>query len=213
METVRALLPKEWSLDFEVTLIVIDRKHGTFRPRLLSLVSSNEEALIQSTTGKAYTLYDDHRDGSIPTDALDTLTALKGIGPATASLLLAVYDPVAAPFFSDELFRWLTGADATSAGKPQGWDKKIGYTKKEYKELWERVTQLRHRIEGVGGGEDGVTATDLEKAAYVIARWHISGGEPEASGTRNAKRPREVDDGAEEAVEEKLARRKSARSK
>lgn len=96
---------------------------------------------------------------------------LKGIGPATASLILAVYDPENIPFFSDELFRWLHYEDA----KTKGWDRVIKYTMKEYKDLIEKVAEVRERLDKLGGdrgkkGKEAVTVTveDLEKFAYAI---------------------------------------------
>ena len=79
------------------------RKHGTFRPALLALVRSNPSSQIESTTRRAFSTL----DPISPLPALKILTELKGIGPATASLLLSVFDPEAVVFFSDEVFRWL----------------------------------------------------------------------------------------------------------
>ncbi|KAK6421277.1 hypothetical protein LTR95_016823 [Oleoguttula sp. CCFEE 5521] len=90
---------------------------------------------------------------------LKTLCKLKGIGPATASLLLAINDPETVPFFSDELFRWVTWKDNTGSR----WDRKIKYTPKEYRELVAGVAEFKVRIEGV-------SAAELEKVAYVLGK-------------------------------------------
>jgi len=174
-------------------------------------VSSNEESLIRDATLRAYRAYEE-ADRKTPTEALNILTVLKGIGPATASLLLSVYDPRTAPFFSDELFRWVTGADVSSTGKPQGWDKKIGYNKKEFKELWEGTRQIRKRLVEENEGEM-ITAVELEKAAYVIARWHAAGGPPQEDIKRDGKRSREVEVEKKEASDDDKPRRKSTRAK
>jgi len=90
---------------------------------------------------------------------LKKLEELKGVGPATASLLLSILDGDNAPFFSDELFRWVCWDGAQG-----GWKRKIKYDKKEYGMLWDGVKTLRDRL-----GE-GVSAVDLEKCAFVCGK-------------------------------------------
>lgn len=59
-------------------------------------MQSNDDALVEETTRKAFAAGVEE-----PLAATKVLTALKGIGPATASLLLSVYAPTEVPFFSD----------------------------------------------------------------------------------------------------------------
>lgn len=68
-----------------------------FRPRLLDFVSSLDEAVVKSASQKAFQ--------SLPdiSKAVSELTVLKGVGPATASAILAAYAPDVAPFMSDEV--------------------------------------------------------------------------------------------------------------
>lgn len=80
------------------------------------------------------------------------LADLKGVGPATASLLLAVYDPDNVAFFSDEMLMWVCGE------RPQ----KIKYDFKEYRGIWESVRDLRKRL-----GKD-VRAVDVERVGFVV---------------------------------------------
>ena len=96
--------------------------------------------------------------------SITALNKLKGIGPATSSLLLSCYDPVKVPFFSDELYRYLHWEET----ELRGWDRKINYTIKEYKSLFERVVGLRERLEKDSGEE--VSAIDIEKAAYALGK-------------------------------------------
>ena len=96
--------------------------------------------------------------------SITALSRLKGIGPATASLLLSIYDPVRVPFFSDEIYRYVLWEKA----KLKGWDRKINYTIKEYRALFERVAALRKRLEEASGEE--VSAVYIEKAAYVLGK-------------------------------------------
>lgn len=96
--------------------------------------------------------------------AIIALGKLKGVGPATASLILSSYDPVKIPFFSDELFRYLHWSEV----KSKGWDRKINYTIKEYRDLYDRTQEVRQRLEKESG--DAVKAIDLEKMAYALGK-------------------------------------------
>ena len=134
--------------------------HGTNRPSLPGLIAQNSEEFVESTTKSAFALY--KSDSANHTAPLKKLEELKGVGPATASLLLSILDGDNAPFFSDELFRWVCWDEALG-----GWKRKIKYDKKEYGMLWEGVKALRERL-----GE-GVSAVDLEKCAYVCGKLAI----------------------------------------
>ncbi|KAL1873028.1 hypothetical protein Daus18300_004169 [Diaporthe australafricana] len=130
------------------TLVEWKLKHGKFRPTLMKLVSSNENSFVNDTTTSAMDLYNKNADASA---AIDVLTRLKGIGPATASLLLAVHDPQKVIFFADEAFHWLCN---------HGKRDHIKYNAKEYKELNENSQKLANRL--------GVQAVDVERVAYVL---------------------------------------------
>lgn len=67
------------------------------RPRLLDFVSSLDDSVVKSASEKAFK--------SLPdiSKAVKELTVLKGVGPATASAVLAAYAPDIAPFMSDEV--------------------------------------------------------------------------------------------------------------
>lgn len=67
------------------------------RPRLLDFVSSLDDAVVKSASQAAFQ--------SLPdvSKAVSELTVLKGVGPATASAVLAAYAPDVAPFMSDEV--------------------------------------------------------------------------------------------------------------
>ena len=135
---------------------MMDRKHGKVRPQLPALVASNEEATVPVITKAAFQLYE--ADPSNLAAPLKQLSELKGVGPATASLLLSIYDEDSVPYFADELFRWVCWDDKT------GWKKKIKYDVKEYDLLVEGVKSLKARL----GGD--IKAVDLEKVAYVCGK-------------------------------------------
>lgn len=114
----------------------------------MKLVSSNDASTVAEVVEGALKTY---REISDPSAAVDTLAKLKGIGPATASLLLSVHDPDRVLFFSDEAFYWLC-----CGGKKDP----IKYNKKEFAALNEAAQKLIKRL--------GVSAVDLEKVAYVV---------------------------------------------
>ncbi|MCJ1429083.1 hypothetical protein MMC29_006996 [Sticta canariensis] len=147
-------------------------KHGTYRPNLAKLVAQNKMQDVRTTTKNAFKEY--AADNSKFAKSITALSKLKGIGPASASLLLSCYDPAKVPFFSDELFRYMHWSDANS----KGWDRKISYTMKEYKDLFEKVQVLRERLEKESG--QVVKAIDIEKCAYALAKgvqeYHKHGG-------------------------------------
>jgi peptidoglycan hydrolase CwlO-like protein len=141
-------------------------KHGTFRPTLLGLVDSNDAKLVRSTTTPIFDLIRDTEpirinQAASMTTGLKFLTQLRGIGPATASLVLSVLAPDWCPFFSDELYRWCVW-DESDSGKGRGWKRKIAYTDKQYRVLFNKVWEARERL--------GVPAVEIEKVAWVLGR-------------------------------------------
>lgn len=171
-------------------------KHGTFRPKLLSLVSSNPASDLRGTTGYAFGHC--HGNPSNPVEAAKILVKLKGIGPATASLLLSVYKPDAVAFFSDELFRWVHWEEV----KGKGWDRKIGYTMKEYQSLCKEVEKVRARLD--------VPAVEMEKVAWVLGREgaDLAGTEP---GKAEKKASADEDKEEEEKEGKKAQAKKPAK--
>ena len=137
-----------------VTLVDWKLSHGTFRPKLKQLVQTNPPEVVKKTTAAAFSSF----DGSLEKvkSSLKELSTLKGIGPATASLLLSVAFPSTVPFFSDELYRWAFWEE----GKGKGWDRPIKYSAKEYHDLYSKVQELQER--------HGWLAVDIEKMAYVL---------------------------------------------
>ena len=131
----------------------------------MKLVSSNEPGFVRDTIQKAVAHFRDKADVS---GALNILTELKGIGPATASLLLAVHDPKRVVFFADEAFYWLCG---------NGSKVPIKYNQKEYTELNKRTQALAKRL--------GVKAVDIERVAFVLMR----GPKDENTGSTSVSKP------------------------
>lgn len=134
----------------------------------MSFVSSNPEPFTKSTIASAIKTY--NNDASNAQAALDTLVKLKGIGPATASLLLNVHDPQGVIFFSDEAFYWLCCGGKKGAVK---------YNAKEYRELREKAADLGKRL--------GVGMADVEKVAYVVMKRDGLGGDGKKDDTVKKK--------------------------
>lgn len=67
------------------------------RPRLMDFVKGLDDAVVESASRKAFAALPDL------SRAITELTVLKGVGPATASAVLAAYAPDVAPFMSDEV--------------------------------------------------------------------------------------------------------------
>jgi len=145
--------------------------HGTFRPSLKGLVQQNSEEFVKETTTAGFS-------ANSWNESLNILTKLKGIGPATAALLLSTSDPEKLPFFSDELFRWAFWESKSGAG----WDRKIKYSLKEYRELKEKIDELRGRI--------GTRAIEAEKVAYVLGK-----RETDLSASQKSERVSQETDG------------------
>lgn len=138
---------------------------------------------MKELTSKAFSHFEnatikDIADTANVMQSLQILCQLKGVGPATASLILAVAFPSVVPFFADELFAWISleREDQLEAflkkiypkdGKSMRVDKIIGikYTEVEYKKLYAAVANLRRRLQSPG---NNVSASDIEKAAYVV---------------------------------------------
>jgi len=130
----------------------VSRRHGIFRPSLPKLVASNSDEKVAAATKDAFQYYSEK-----PEDISGVLKKLseplKGVGPATASLLLAVHDPSNVVFFSDELYRWLCA---------NGKKVSIKYTPQEFEDLFGKAKSFMSRIK--------CTPIELEKAAFVIIR-------------------------------------------
>lgn len=157
---------------------------------------------------------------------LDVFTRLKGVGAATATLLMASNDQTNIPFFSDEVYRWIHHDDAPTkpalkGGGASGWTREVRYTIKDYLEFYPKVQQLRERLNLESNGVQ-VTALDVEKVAYVLgtpARVRkervpevmsiIFGTEPAPSGKLKKRKPK-TEDGEGAAPAAKTPKRKAS---
>lgn len=130
--------------------------HGVYRPFLPGMIQKNDDATVEEHTTKAgmelKLSWEQDDDAMIDTvmKALDIVCKLKGVGPATGTLVLSCFDAKHVPFFEDELFAWLW-PDHTA---------KLKYNKKEYKMLLSRALKMMR--------EHDISAVELEQTAFVL---------------------------------------------
>ncbi|KAG1366673.1 hypothetical protein COCNU_13G004630 [Cocos nucifera] len=125
---------------------------GKWRPRLLDFVSSLDENLVESASTKAFAALPDL------SKAVSELTVLKGVGPATASAVLAAYAPDVAPFMSDEAMMAALGNSKE-------------YTLKQYLAFAEKL-QSKAKELSIDG--DCFTSSDVERALWSSAAGSVS---------------------------------------
>ncbi|KAJ0263879.1 hypothetical protein HA466_0023280 [Hirschfeldia incana] len=140
---------------------------GKWRPRLLDFVSSLDDSVVKSASEKAFK--------SLPdiSKAVTELTVLKGVGPATASAVLAAYAPDVAPFMSDE-------ATEVAIGNSKD------YSLKRYllfvTKLQDKAKELK--LEGEWGGP-----SDVERALWsCTVRSKSKPAEKSSSGKSSGKK-------------------------
>lgn len=150
--------------------------HGSYRPTLPKLISQNDANLVKSRTWAALrnpnpTDTASHpqriapfKDAPFKVSAFNELIKnFKGVGPATATLILSVGHPDDVPFFSDELYAWLTQSEQKAK------DLKLRYNQSEYHDLVEKWNIFRLRYQTFGRAK----AYELEKVAYVLDNWDL----------------------------------------
>lgn len=116
------------------------------------MIRKNSDEQIAAATKDGFGHYAAH-----PTDIKGVLSKLsdplKGVGPATASLLLAIHDPAHIIYFSDELYRWLLHGGEKKTPK---------YSAPEFDELLAKAKSVMARLK--------CTPIELEKVAFTIIK-------------------------------------------
>lgn len=169
-------------------------KHGKNRPFLIGLVRKNDAATVKFVTQSAFSQLPSPPAISDILAALKTLDALKGVGPATGSLILSIYDPEVIPFFEDELYIWLCRGPEDL--KQNGSEVKLKYNVKEYEQLLNEFGDMRKRLQ-----KEPAPAWMLEKVAFVLARQMVAhrAGDTKSSRLKANETKRKAPDDGEVA--------------
>lgn len=122
-------------------------RRGEWRARNLGLAESNAEAVVRGASARAFAAVAD------PRRALAALQELAGVGPATASAVLAAYRPERYPFLDE-----LVGAAIPDLGPAR-------FTPAYYARY---AVALRDRATGLGAG--------WTAQAVGLALWSAAGG-------------------------------------
>lgn len=144
---------------------------GKWRPRLLDFVSALDESVVKSASEKAFQ--------SLPdiSKAVSELTALKGVGPATASAVLTAYAPDVAPFMSDEAMEAALGNCKD-------------YSLKQYLLFADKLQKKAKELSAEG---ETFTPSDVERALWscaVGAKLLSSQSDPDPKVTDKTKNPK-----------------------
>lgn len=134
---------------------------------------------------------------AFPKSSLDALSPLRGVGTATASLILSIAtangDPKhQVPFYSDDLYLWLCLKDypeteskktliSSSSGETAKPKKKVSkfkrpngelnvkYNLHEYRQLWDASWELRQRLNAAIEEEEEQDGDEKKKEKHLIS--------------------------------------------
>lgn len=123
---------------------------GKWRARLQNFVAALSDDEVQAASQKAFAALPNVKE------AVSQLSVLKGIGPATASAVLATHAPTVAPFMSDE-------AMVAALGSVKD------YTLKSYLVFAEKLRNKAEELSKLGDDKEGFTPSDIERALWSTA--------------------------------------------
>ncbi|GLB35968.1 hypothetical protein LshimejAT787_0302560 [Lyophyllum shimeji] len=135
---------------------------GQNRPALRAMIRKNPDAQVKEVSERALAHSLEDGDWEEVQKAMDILCELKGVGPATASLLLSLLYPRTIPFFSDEA--------TVNLLAPPGGAKGIKYTAKTYKALYDALDTLMTSINQNAPSEDPICRGELERKIWRTFR-------------------------------------------
>ena len=94
-QSIQARSPAHVELEELVRVVEWKMHRGVYRARNLALARGNEADAVRTASSEAFAAVPD------PTVPIARLARLEGVGPATASALLAAYRPDVYPFLDD----------------------------------------------------------------------------------------------------------------
>ncbi|XP_023143512.2 uncharacterized protein zgc:112496 [Amphiprion ocellaris] len=154
---------------------------GKFRPRLQQLVASNSEDSVEKCSRKAFSLLPD-----VPA-AIAELSLLKGVGPATASAVLAAGAPEQTAFMSDEAMESVPGL------------KPIQYTAKHYALYLDKMVERTGKLNKVDPQQDWTPhrlelclwamTTAAQQQLQLLKDVDVTDGSAQGNGSDSDRRP------------------------
>jgi hypothetical protein len=100
---VGARTPRQVTHEELVRVTEWKMKRGVWRARNLALVRGNDPAAVEAASREAFAR------AAEPRAAIERLVELAGVGPATASAVLAAGEPAAFPFFDEDVAAAIPG--------------------------------------------------------------------------------------------------------
>ncbi|CAL5229628.1 g12992 [Coccomyxa viridis] len=162
--------PMHLTSDELVKIVEWKLTRGKWRPKLLDYAKAHSEDTVREATASAFkSLIDAPTNSENLKEAMSALTALKGIGPATASALLTAAFPDV-PFQSDEAM-----AAALNGQKE--------YTSSFYFKYAAKVQERASTLSKKGAT---LTPKDVERALWSEAAQHMK--PKKAAGSTKRKR-------------------------
>jgi len=158
---------------------------------LMGMIKGNQPNTVLTSTSKAIktlpTVSTTSLEESFPNESINTLNTLRGVGPATSSLILSIATgsgPMSqqVPFYSDDVYIWLCrneypesvatretveeistrvlGTEKSSQKSKVRGNVKLDmkYNIAEYRDLWRACWELRLRLESASASTSAATA-------------------------------------------------------
>ncbi|KAJ5160504.1 uncharacterized protein N7482_007508 [Penicillium canariense] len=183
-----------------ITVMDWKMKHGVYRPTLMGMIKANQNKTVLSCASAALAALPTKVDPilapneAFPKPSIDAFGPVRGVGPATASLILSIATAKGnpseeVPFYSDDVYLWLClkdfpeperkGEETVSKFRKPNGELNVRYTIAEYRKLWEASWELHERLnrdmDAESQSKSRISHCDIEKVAYVLSNIGVSG--------------------------------------